>query len=59
MGGKTGPKRDIVLLNAAYALYVAQKVTDISQGMDMAKATIDSGKALDKLNELKHFTQKF
>jgi len=59
LGGKTGPKRDIVLLNAAYAFYVAQKVSDISQGMDMAKATIDSGKALDKLNELKHFTQQF
>ena len=59
LGGKSGPKRDIVLLNAAYALYVAGKVSDISQGMDMAKATIDSGKAFDKLNELKHFTQKF
>ncbi|MCK5014631.1 MAG: anthranilate phosphoribosyltransferase [Candidatus Omnitrophica bacterium] len=57
--GKAGPKMDIVLLNAAYALYVAEKVTSISQGMDMAKATIDSAKALDKLNELKQFTQRF
>ncbi|MCK5259797.1 MAG: anthranilate phosphoribosyltransferase [Candidatus Omnitrophica bacterium] len=59
LGGKAGPKRDIVLINAAYALYVAGKVSDISSGMDLAKETIDSGKALDKLNELRNFTQRF
>ena len=59
LAGEAGPKRDIVVLNAAYALYIAEKVKDVSQGMDLAKATIDSGKARDKLNELKRFTQKF
>ncbi len=59
LDGKSGPTRDIVLLNAAYALYIAGKVTDISLGMELAKETIDSGKALEKLNELKAFTQKF
>ncbi len=59
LGSETGPKRDIVLLNAAYALYVAEKVANISDGMDLAKETIDSGKAYIKLEELKSFTQKF
>ena len=59
LDGKSGPTRDIVLLNTAYALYIAGKVTDISLGMELAKETIDSGKALEKLNELKAFTQKF
>jgi anthranilate phosphoribosyltransferase len=59
LGGKGGPKRDIVVLNAAYGLYVAQKVKSISQGLDVAKDTIDSGKALKKLDALKAFTQKF
>jgi len=59
LGGKGGPKRDIVLLNAAYALYVAEKVGNISEGLDLARETIDSGKALIKLEELKSFTQEF
>lgn len=59
LGGKDGPKRDIVLLNAAYAFYIAEKVANISKGMELAKNTIDSGKALIKLEELKSFTQRF
>jgi len=59
LNGNTGPKRDIVVLNAAYALYVAEHVKSISQGLDVAKETIDSGKALKKLDELVSFTQKF
>jgi len=59
LGGKAGPKRDIVLLNAAYALYVSEKVSNIAEGLDLARATIDDGKALIKLEELKSFTQKF
>jgi len=59
LNGKEGPKRDIVLVNAAYALYIAEHVMSISQGLDVAKETIDSGKALKKLEELKTFTQKF
>lgn len=59
LNGKEGPKRDIVLINAAYALYIAEKVKSISQGMDVAIETIDSGNALKKLEELKSFTQKF
>jgi len=56
--GEKGPKRDIVVLNAAYALYTAEKVKDINAGIAMANDALDSGKALDKLNKLKDFTKK-
>ncbi len=59
LGGKDGPKKDIVIFNAAYALYVAEKVANISDGMNLAKETINSGKAYIKLEELKSFTQDF
>ncbi|MFP4660998.1 MAG: anthranilate phosphoribosyltransferase [Halanaerobiales bacterium] len=56
--GKTGPKRDVVLFNAAAAF----KVTGLSQtwdeGIKMAAEIIDSGKAFKKLNELIMFTNK-
>lgn len=49
-------KRNIVLLNAGCALYVAEKVTNIGEGVALAAETIDSGAALIKLEELKTFT---
>ena len=54
--GKKGPQRDIVVLNAACALYVAQKAKNLVQGIKMAGESIDSGEALDKLDALKEFT---
>lgn len=59
LNGDGGAKRDIVLVNAAYALYIAEHVTSISHGLDIAMETIDSGRARKKLEELKTFTQKF
>ena len=56
--GEKGAKRDIVILNAAYALYVSQKGNDIAEGIKLAAESIDSGKAFAKLEELKRFTQK-
>jgi len=54
--GELGPRRDIVLLNAAYALYTAEAVKNLEQGMKMAQHAIDSKRALQKLEELKEFT---
>ena len=54
--GKKGPKRDIVVLNAAYALYAAQKVENIADGLTQAQASIDKGLALAKLAALKEFS---
>ena len=50
--GETGPYRDIVLLNAAAALLVADKVETLSQGVELARASIDQGKALASLGAL-------
>jgi anthranilate phosphoribosyltransferase len=54
--GQGGPQRDIVLLNAAYALYTAEKVRNIEAGMRLAAESIDSGKARNKLEALVDFT---
>ncbi len=47
----TGPKRDVVLLNAACGLYVAGKAECIQDGIALAAELIDTGKALEKLEE--------
>lgn len=52
LNGKTGAYRDIVLLNAAAALIVAGKAEDLETGVEMARASIDEGKALAALNGL-------
>jgi len=56
--GELGPRRDIVVVNAAYALYTAQSVENLKQGMSMAEHAIDSKRALQKLEELKEFTNR-
>jgi anthranilate phosphoribosyltransferase len=47
-----GPKRDAVLLNAAAALFVANRVRSFAEGWDLALELIESGRALEKLEEL-------
>jgi anthranilate phosphoribosyltransferase len=56
--GELGPRRDIVLVNAAYGLYTAQAVENLNQGMRMAEHAIDSRRAIGKLEELKEFTNR-
>lgn len=50
-GGK-GPHRDIVILNAALAIVAGQKAASIEEGIRAAAASIDSGKAKEKLDQL-------
>jgi anthranilate phosphoribosyltransferase len=50
--GKSGPHRDIVLLNAAPAIVAGQVAEDLREGVQVAAEAIDSGEALDKLNAL-------
>ncbi|MFH1324820.1 MAG: anthranilate phosphoribosyltransferase [Nanoarchaeota archaeon] len=57
-GKEKGPKRDIVILNAGAAIYTAGMAKTIKEGIDLAKNSIDSGKALEKLNKLKVWTNK-
>ncbi|MFH1594490.1 MAG: anthranilate phosphoribosyltransferase [Candidatus Omnitrophota bacterium] len=56
--GDNGPKRDIVTLNAGAAIYVMGEAESIKDGMVMAAESIDSGKALEKLERLKELTNK-
>jgi len=48
-GEEKGPKRDILLINAGAALYVAGKADSLREGMAKAAQVIDNGKAVDKL----------
>ncbi len=57
--GQKGPKRDIVVLNSACALYVAGAVKDIADGIKRAEKSIDSGKAKLVLQNLINETQKY
>jgi anthranilate phosphoribosyltransferase len=57
--GEHGPKRDVVLLNAAAVLIVGDKAKDFDQALKLAAESIDSGKALNKLEHLVDFTRSF
>jgi len=50
--GEDGAFRDIVVLNAAAALVVADKAQSIAEGVHMAEVAIDSGAALSRLELL-------
>ncbi len=53
LGGTVdGPKRDVVLLNAAAALIAAGRVDTVADGVALARDTLDSGAALAKLDAL-------
>jgi len=45
LGGEPGPPRDVVLLNAAAALWVAGVASDVGEGLERAAEAIDSGRA--------------
>jgi anthranilate phosphoribosyltransferase len=57
LGGDCGPQRDVVLLNAAAALVAGDRVDSISQGVALARQVIDSGKALQKLEQMVSFSR--
>lgn len=58
LNGEKGPKRDMVLLNAAAAFIAAEIDDHFSEGIERAKAAIDSGSAREKLEKLAAFTQQ-
>ncbi|MSS69856.1 MAG: anthranilate phosphoribosyltransferase [Candidatus Latescibacteria bacterium] len=51
--GAEGPRRDIVLVNAAAAICAGGLADDIAGGIPIAQKSIDSGRALEKLEHLK------
>ncbi|HBI23293.1 MAG: anthranilate phosphoribosyltransferase [Nitrospirae bacterium RIFCSPLOW2_12_42_9] len=54
--GEMGQRRDIVLLNAAAGIFVGGKASDLNSAIRVAEESIDSGKALAKLEALKRAT---
>lgn len=57
-GREQGAKRDIVVLNAACAIYCTGAAASINDGIKMARESIDSGSALAKLEKLKAFSNR-
>jgi anthranilate phosphoribosyltransferase len=57
--GDKGPKRDIVVVNAGFALYVADIAKTPKEGIKLAEESIDSGKAAAALERLVAEAQKF
>lgn len=53
-----GAKRDIVLLNAGAALYLADEAASIEEGVARAEALLESGAAAKKLDDYLAFTQQ-
>ena len=49
LGGESGPRRTLVVLNAGAALFVADRVSSFEEGVRLAEQTIDSGAALRAL----------
>ncbi|HKP57160.1 MAG TPA: anthranilate phosphoribosyltransferase [Polyangiales bacterium] len=49
LAGERGPRRDVVVINAAAALFVAERVGSLREGAAMAAESIDSGAAQRKL----------
>jgi anthranilate phosphoribosyltransferase len=58
LAGAKGPKRDIVLLNAAFGLVAAGKVADPAAGITLAAEAIDTGRALAQLEKLIKLTNE-
>ena len=52
LNGEKGPKRDIVLLNAAAGIVVGGQAETLKDGLESAKKSVDSGVALNILNQL-------
>jgi len=58
-GVEQGAKRDIIILNAAFALFVDGNVRDIDEAIAMAKAGLDSGRAAKHLEFISEVSNRF
>ncbi len=57
LDGKPGPARDIVVLNAGAAIYVAGATDSLAEGVRWADAAIKSGEARNRLDRLVALTR--
>jgi anthranilate phosphoribosyltransferase len=58
LNGEKGPKRNIVLINAAAALVAAGQAEDLKQGIRIAETAIDEGVAVKKMEALIRYSQE-
>ena len=58
LDGCPGPRRDIALLNGAATIYISGRASDLEEGLERARESIDSGKARQKLNALIDLSQQ-
>jgi anthranilate phosphoribosyltransferase len=57
LAGETGPRRDVVLLNAAAALVVAGRASDLRTGAGMAAEAVDAGRAARLIEDVARMSQ--
>ena len=57
LSGEPGPAQNVVLLNAGAALYTANIAKTLRDGIELARATIASGAARKKVDELASLTR--
>ena len=55
--GASGPRRDVVVANAAGGIVAGGKAADLREGVQVAQESIDSGRALEKLELLREVSQ--
>lgn len=58
LGGASGAPRDIVLLNSAFGLVCAGVAPTVEDGLRLAAESIDSGRAMDRLETLVRVSQE-
>jgi anthranilate phosphoribosyltransferase len=58
LSGANGPRRSITLLNAGAAIYAANTAASFGEGIEMAAAAIDSGRAVAKVEALAALSQQ-
>ncbi|MBF0621363.1 MAG: anthranilate phosphoribosyltransferase [Magnetococcales bacterium] len=56
LNNEAGPMRDIVVLNAGAAVYVSGMADTLKTGIDMAHIALESGRAMQRLEQLIHFS---
>jgi len=57
--GRDGALRDVILLNSAFGIMAGGKANTVEEGIELAAKSIDSGKALEKLERLKELTSTY
>lgn len=58
LDGERGPRRDLILLNAAAGIVVAGLASDLVEGLDRAEKSVDSGAAASALENLVRVSQR-